>query len=536
VLSERAMRLLSPPLDPGLVAEAADRLQQTVDALAALPDPPPEDPPAFRFDPVTTAGGPAPLPPPPLRVPDPDPAPPAEVAADLAFWPLWLLAEAIRGGRLTAGAAVEAYAARIERHAHLNAFITLRLEAARREALSPAPGRLSGVPVGLKDIIATRGVRTTGGSALLADWLPPEDATSWQRLAREGAILLGKLNTHEFAAGATGENRHYGAVRNPYDPTRMAGGSSSGSAAAVAAGLVAGALGSDTGGSIRIPAALCGVVGLKPTYGRVPVDGVLPLSWSLDHVGPITRTVRDAARLLDVMAPAAGRSSEDAARAGAASGLDGWRIGIPTPWLAGGMEEGVRDAFDAALAALRQLGAEVVAVDPGVSADHLAAANRGLAFAEASAWHERFLNAGRAGEYGDNVRPRKEAGRLVPADTYLTAQRLRTALCRAFAPVWRQVHLLCLPTVPITAPPLGTDRVQVASRTLSVTQALIGWASILNVLGTPALTLPCGFDADHLPVGLEFVAPPGEDGRVLYAGAAFEAATPHHRQRPNLAV
>jgi aspartyl-tRNA(Asn)/glutamyl-tRNA(Gln) amidotransferase subunit A len=301
----------------------------------------------------------------------------------------------------------------------------------------------------------------------------------------------------------------------------------------VAAGLVSAALGTDTGGSIRIPAALCGVVGLKPTYGRVETRGVVPLSWSLDHLGPITRSVGDAALLLDLLAgeAAEGPSCAEAARAGAAAHLGGVRVGVPQAWLAEGMSPGVARAWQGALDLLRRLGAAVREVELPASLDLLLTLNRILTLAESSAWHEPFLAAGRLGEYGPNLRPRLVAGQRIRAVDYLKALRLRQEVSRRFAAVWRQVDLLALPTVPITAPPLGQGQVEVGpGRHQSVQATLIRWTAPFNVLGTPACSLPSGWDEGGLPAGLQLVAAPGDDAFLCFAAAACEAADPDRMQ------
>lgn len=489
--------------------------------------------PAFRFDPEAFAGPPrphGPLPPPAAPAPIPAPSP-----TELPWIPLTELVRLLRRGVVTATEAVQAYASRIERlDPTLHAFITPTVTQALAQAEHPRPGRLSGVPLALKDIIDVGGFPTTAGSRLLRDRVVHATSPAWERLQEEGALLLGKLHTHEFAAGATGENEVYGPCHNPWDPERMTGGSSSGAAAAVSAALAAGALGTDTGGSIRVPAALCGVVGFKPTYGRVPTEGVVPLSWSLDHVGPITRTVRDSALLLDVMTADLGDSCERAARSGGTGDLRGVRVGVPTAWLETGMTVDVDTGFANALNTLTQAGAEVREVEVPASAERLMAVNRAIALSEASAWHEPFLKGPHVSEYGANVRPRKEAGRLIPATLYLKAQRLRAELCRRFAQeVFDQVDVLALPTVPLTAPRIGTGEVTFShGQEVPITQALLGWVGPFNVLSGPALSVPMGLGDRNLPMGLELAGMPGDDAFVLYVGAAYEARRPDFSLRP----
>lgn len=492
--------------------------------------------PAGRFDPAAFGHRPSAFG--PWQASPEDEATPALPASveDLVYLPMTELAALIRAGALSAREAVEAYGARLQRlNPELNAFITAAVEAALRTAEAAPRGRLGGVPLAIKDIVEVAGLPTTGGSRLLAGHVSTADAVVWQRLGGEGAILLGKSHTHEFAAGPIGENETFGPAHNPWALGRITGGSSSGSAAAVAGALASAAIGTDTGGSIRIPAALCGVVGLKPTYGRVDAAGVYPLSWSLDHVGPITRTVRDSGRLLDVLAPVPGDPCEAAAAAGARAALTGVRVGVARAWLESGIQDAVAARFEAALATLGALGAAVRDVALPASAELLMAINRAITLPEASAWHAPYLAAGRAAEYGANVRPRMEAGLKVPAVLYLQALRLRPLLAARFAAVWEEVDLLALPTVPVEAPPIGSARVDLGGgREGATTTALLGWNGPFNVLGTPAISLPCGLTPAGLPVGLQLVAAPAADAFLCYAAAAAEAALGFARRRPPL--
>lgn len=539
--TRKAMAAIAPDLEPELLEAAmaiVEPLEEALTAEIARLDM--DETPPFVFDPVRAMGRsatPHALPGAPATTGRNVPVP-ADATA-LAYLPMADLAALIALGEVTAIDAVEAYAARIDAlNPGLNAYILPTLDQARRQAGLVRTGRLAGVPFAIKDIVQTAGVRTTGGSRLLADHVPARDSAVWARLKGEGALLLGKTNTQEFAAGPTGENEPFGAAHNPWQAAHMTGGSSSGSAAAVAAAMASAAIGTDTGGSIRIPAALCGVVGLKPTYGRVDATGVYPLSWSLDHVGPITRTVRDAGLLLDILAPAPDGSAEAAAMAGAAGDLKGWRLGVPAAaWCGAALQDGVRGAFHAALAVLRELGAEVREVMPAGSAPLLMAVNRALAVPEGGAWHDRFVRAGRLGEYGSNVRARKAAGRLVLATEYLQAQRVRAVLCREFGPVWDQIDALVLPSTPITAPRIGDRTAAVAGGAeVAVVAALLSLVGPFNVLGAPALSVPCGLDGQGLPVGLQIVTAPGADRQALYVGAAFECAAGWALLRPPLAV
>ncbi|MQA85691.1 MAG: hypothetical protein GEV03_13975 [Streptosporangiales bacterium] len=530
-VDHNAMRGMAPDADPALLNAAADLLapvQRTLDEadLGALDGVAP----AFTFDPdaAPRTWRRVPLPPaPPARTPDPP------SAAELPWTPVADLAALVRAGAISAAEVVEAYSARIKRlDPELAAFITVTLDADP----PPSPegrqeGRLARVPIGVKDIIDTAGIATTCGSRILADRVPERDAEVWRRLGREGATCAGKMNTHEFAAGGTAENDHYGHVRNPWDTSRVAGGSSGGSAAAVATAMVGAALGTDTAGSVRIPAGCCGIVGLKPTYGIVPIDGVYPLSWTLDTVGPITRTVRDAALLLDILADLPETNAvEPAARAGAANGLAGIRIGVPRSWLSG-IQPAVAERFQEAVRDLRGCGAEPVEVElPDL--EQLVAVNRAIIYAESSACHEPILRT--RPDYGPTIRARMEVGRYLLAGEYLTAQRLRTAACHAWSAAWPEADLIALPVLACTAPTIGSPTVDLDGRSAAVGPTLVRFTGPVNVTGLPAITVPCGFCADDLPVGLQLIAPPYQERLLCFAAAGYEAATPHHTRRPGL--
>ena len=434
-----------------------------------------------------------------------------------------------------------AYRRRIaERNPDLSAFLLVCPE--DHPQARPGPGALYGAALGCKDIVETAGLRTTGGSRQRLEHVPRRDATCWARLRAAGAVCLGKTNTHEFAAGTTSENDWFGPVRNPHDPGRVAGGSSGGSAAAVAAGCCAAALGTDTGGSVRIPAACCGVVGFKPTYGRVSRAGVFALSWSLDHVGVLACSVRDAALVLRVMAgpdPADATTADWAAfpppRPGAPDrlgrprpgGLRGLRLGVPWSWLeeagptapaTGGLPVApeVAAAFERALGALRDLGGEIVPVELG-GADFATAVNRLLALPESAAYHAADLD-GRPEGFGARIRPRLLGGRLLPAEAYLQGQRLRSLLCRRYADAVAQagVHLIATPTLPRPAPAIGAPSTEAL--------ALLRFCAPWNVVGWPAASLPCAPGPSGLPCGLQLCAPPGADAALLGAAAAAEPA------------
>ncbi len=448
--------------------------------------------------------------------------------------------ELIRHRKLSPVELTEACLERIGRlDAHVNAFIAVAgqeaLNAARQAAGAIAKGNykgpLHGVPVALKDLFATAGLATTAGSKIMADYVPAEDAEATARLRADGAIILGKLNMHEFAFGATGVNPHYGPALNPWDPDRITGGSSSGSAAAVAAGECPAALGTDTGGSIRIPASLCGVVGLKPTYGRVSRRGVVPLSWALDHVGPLTRTVEDAAIVLAAIAghdPLDESSSQepvpDYQRGFKERKLKGLRIGVPREYFFEGVDAEVLAAVREAIRALGELGAELMET----SLPHIAEASAAVStimLPEALAYHQRWL-AERPQDYGDDVRQRLELGMTIPGVHYVQAQRLRQLIVQEWRQdVFEKVDLLATPATPIPAAPIESSELQ-------TTMMLVRFTNPFNLLGLPALSLPCGFTREGLPVGLQLVGRWFEEETLLRAAHAYEQATEWHKRAP----
>src|SRR5881397_3295094 len=357
---------------------------------------------------------------------------------------------------------------RVERlDPRLHAFVTVTADRALADAkgAEAALGRgdisspLLGIPVGYKDIYATRGILTTGGSALLADWIPDEDATCVTRLQRAGAVMLGKLITHEFAFGIQFPGHRYPPARNPWDLERMPGGSSSGSGAALAAGMAFGALGSDTGGSIRGPASLCGIAGLKPTYGRCSRSGVLTLSWTLDHTGPMARTVEDCAYLLQALAgydatdPASSREPVPDYVAPLGRGVRGLRVGVVREYFFEGIDPEVEKAFEQALATLRQLGASVE--DVQIASIQSSGAFMAILLAEAFAYHERDLRE-RPELFGELLRERMLAGALITGSEYVQAQRLRARLQSDMGAALKRVDVLATPTSPKPAPTFAT--------------------------------------------------------------------------------
>ncbi len=425
----------------------------------------------------------------------------------------------LQSGQLTEQALTAACLSVIEaRNPALNAF---SLIISATHAGGSAVGPLAGIPLAVKDLIDLAGHATRAGSPLHFDDTPAlKDAAVVEKLKASGAHIIGKTHTHEIALGITGINPHTGAVRNPHEPTRITGGSSSGSAAAVASGMVPGALGSDTGGSIRIPAALCGVVGLKPTFGRVSTRGVMPLSWNLDHVGPITRSVEDAALLLNVIAgydpldPASVNTPAPDFTAGLGKGILGWRVAVAAGPFIEESDAGVLSAFRAAVQQFASLGAEVSEVEIA-HLRNMAAANGTLVIADAAAVHRERL-AAHPDWFGADVRERLERGRAVTSTDYTLARRTQQEARRYFDLLFAHYDLLLLPTTASVAAPIeGLDSAAYAPR-------LTRFTAPFNLTGLPALSIPCG-RVDGLPVGLQIIGASWHEAHVLQAGHAFES-------------
>lgn len=436
--------------------------------------------------------------------------------------------------------------ARIEaRNPALNAFVTVvperaLEEAARAEAELLAGqhrGPLHGIPVGLKDLYDTAGIETAAGSAVLRGRVPDRDAAAVARLREAGAVILGKTNTHEFAWGTTTNNPHTGPTRNPWAPDRIPGGSSGGSGAAVAARLCPAALGTDTGGSIRIPAALCGVVGLKPTFGRVSRAGIIPMSWQFDHAGPITRTVEDAAILLGAIA---GYDPADFATvpvpvpdyaAALVPDIRGLRIGVPRDQFFGLLDPEVLVAVEEALETLRGLGAAVEDVDAGFTREQVISAWR-LVNVEGRLYHAPWLEQ-QPEAYSEELRnvllqPLPEPLDLSAA--YLASYEIKEGVRR----VLETVDLLAAPTTMRPASRIGEDPVEVEGVQLSTGAAFASLTMPFNLAGIPAISIPCGFSAEGLPIGLQLAGRPFEEAAVLRAAFAYECAADWRRRQPPL--
>ena len=402
----------------------------------------------------------------------------------------------------------------------LNAFITVTAETARGRAeeldRELARGRdrgpLHGIPIAHKDLIATKGVRTTSGSKLFETNVPDHDAQVVQRLNDSGVVMLGKTGLHELAYGITSDNPHFGTIRNPRNPAHIPGGSSGGSAVAVAADMALMATGTDTGGSIRIPASYCGVVGIKPTYGLVSVSGVQPLGFSLDHIGPLAATVSDARVSLDAMASGSKRQAAPAS-------VREIRVGVPQNYYFTQVASDVREAVQAAAKRAEGLGARLIPVRvPDI--DALNAASLVILLSEAAALYEPYLD--RQSEIGIDVRALLYQGRLVPATDYVNAQRLRKVLAQEFRSLFRTIDCLLTPATPITAPRIGQREVEIDGETLDTRLLTTRFARGFNALGFPALSMPCGETPEGMPIGLQMVGRPFEESLLFTLGEALE--------------
>lgn len=449
------------------------------------------------------------------------------------------LAAAIERGELSPREAVQDALERIERRdAAYNSFITVRAEEALAEAdaLPEPTGPLHGVPIGVKDVIDVAGTRTTAASKVLADNVASADATVVTRLRRAGAVIVGKLNTHEFAWGASTTSEAFGPAHNPWDTERICGGSSGGSGAAVAARLLPGALGTDTAGSVRIPAALCGVTGIRPTTGRVPNRGVIPVSWTYDTVGPLARTAEDCALLLDVIGgPDPGDASTTTAVGqpcldGLGRGIEGMRIGVVSYLFEDvPIDPRVAAAVEEAIGELERLGAKVEQVDASFLR-RAEVVQQLVMLPEAAEAHLPWLRT-RLGEYGADVRARLLAGLLLPSSAPVTGQRARRALASEARPLFERFDLLAAPEMPIVASRIGEDPVDVGGQSLPYRLSLIPFNSPWSCLGVPTVSVPCGF-VDGLPVGLALTGRRLDEATVLRAAHAYQQVTDWHERRP----
>ena len=455
-------------------------------------------------------------------------------------------AEQLRRREVSSRELTDAYLERIERlNSSINAYVKVTAERARSDAAAADAeigagnyrGPLHGVPIGLKDLFDTAGIETAGGSKVLRGRVPEKDSTAARKLREAGAVLLGKTNTHEFAWGATTNNPHTGATHNPWNLERIPGGSSGGSGAAIAARMAAGTLGTDTGGSIRIPAALCGCVGLKPTFGRASKAGVLPMSWQFDHPGPISRTVEDAAIMLQAIA---GYDPEDFAtvpvpvpdyREGIDRGVAGLRIGVAREQFFGLLDPQVRVAVEEAIGVLAGLGAEIVEVDPGFKREDTLR-SWALVNAEGQLHHRPYF-----GPQPDAYSPELRAvlttalpDAMGLTEAYRASYDVKEGVRRTF----ERVDVLISPTTLRGSAVIGQDQVEVDGVQIATSAAFASNTMPFNIAGVPAISLPCGFDLDGLPIGLQLAAGPFQEPTLIRAARAYEAATDWHTRRPEL--
>ncbi|MDP7102605.1 MAG: amidase [SAR202 cluster bacterium] len=466
-------------------------------------------------------------------------------ASDLCYLSIAEAADRISAGRLSPVELIQAHLDRIDKtQPQLNSFITLLADDAIEQATQAeteiradnSRGPLHGIPIGLKDLYYTKGIRTTVGSAILRDFVPDYDAAVTERFRDAGAIIVGKLQMHEFALGSTSTNPHDGPARNPWDTSRVTGGSSGGSGAAVAAGQCMGALGSDTGGSIRIPSGLCGIVGFKPTFGRVSRHGVYPLAWTLDTVGPMTRTVQDSAIIMNTIA---GHDPRDQSSVTAPdedftseldAGVRGLRVGVPEEFFYDVIDPEVSAAVDRAIGVLADLGASVERVSIPVL-DHSLAISSTILMTEAAEVHATHLRE-QPELIGADVRGRLHAGTLTPAVSYIKAQRARAAFNQGMAEAMERFDVLVAPTAVTGAPGIEETVVDVGGRSENILSLMSRLTRPFNICGYPTASVPCGFTNAGMPIGLQIAASPFADATALRAAHAYEQATEWHTCKP----
>ena len=467
---------------------------------------------------------------------------------DLCFLSIAELGSLMRARTVSPVEVTEAHLARIARlNPTLNAFVTVMAdqarEAARRAEAELAAGRwrgpLHGVPIGVKDIFDTAGVRTTNGSSFYRDNVPTTDAESVRRLKDAGAVLIGKCNTHEFAAGSTTNNPWYGATRNPWALDRVPGGSSGGSGAAVAAFLCPGATGSDTGGSIRGPAACCGIVGLKPTYGRVSIRGIYPNALSLDHAGPLTRTALDAGLLLQAMAgydphdPTCADVPVPDFTSGIDAGVGSLRLALCPDLHFVELDATVTRSIEAATKTLERLGAKIETV--GFRLAHEVQPTRAaISRGEFLALHRERFTAHPEG-YGADLHPRFSEGARVTLDAYVRACRMREAIRREFDEILKSVDAMILPVAPSEAPLIATGAARVNGQDVTFGSGL-AMRQVLNVAGLPSVAVPIGSGESGLPLSMQIVGPTWGEAHVLRIAHAYEVATPELRREHPTAI
>jgi len=460
----------------------------------------------------------------------------------------WTIAEAaaqLRRKKVSPVELAEDALSRIEKlNPRLNAFITVTAERALHEAKAAERdirrgnyrGLLHGIPITLKDNIWTKGVRTTAGSKILKDFVPNADADVAARLRKAGAVLLGKANLHEFAYGITTENPHYGAARNPWNVQCMAGGSSGGSAVAVATGMGFASVGTDTGGSLRIPPSFCGVVGFKPTFGCVSCNGVIPLAVTLDHVGPIARTVEDAAIMLDAICDCEKRAGtfQRALRANSKTKKRRarFRLGWPRDYYFNRVDDEVKQAVENAARHFEKMGARI----EDVSLPHVEESTEPstqIALAEATEYHEsQGYFPARAVDYGEDVRGRLQMGSAVRAVDYLKGQQIREQVREDFRKAFESVDAIIAPTTPVATPRIGVNSVTIGGESQPVRGALVRMNRPANFTGFPVISVPCGFTRSGLPIGMALHGTEWDESNLLGIAFAYEQATEWHLRHP----
>jgi aspartyl-tRNA(Asn)/glutamyl-tRNA(Gln) amidotransferase subunit A len=438
---------------------------------------------------------------------------------DFLTWSIAKLSGAIKSKHVSPTEVTSATLRAIaEKDATINAYITVMEEDALGEAKEAEReivggrhrGPLHGVPIGLKDLLFTEGVRTTSGSEIYKDFIPDHDAQVVKRLKDAGAVIVGKLNMHQFAYGTTGDRSYFGPVRNPHDSSKMAGGSSAGAGAAVAAFLCYGAIGSDTGGSIRIPASCCGIVGMKPTFGRVSKRGAVPLSWTLDHLGPMTRTAEDNAIMLNAISgydakdPYSIKQGEEDFAAEVGHSIEGITVGVPTSFYFDVIEPEVQRVFDDGVELLKRQGAEVVPVDLD-HMDELLTAQQVILTAEAHAALEKELHES-PDKIEEEVRGRIVSGILLQANEYLRALRVKHAAIESFQRAFESVDVIVTPTL-CAVPPNIDQREMDLGGVKEHPRILARLTGPTNTVGFPSVSVPGGTSTDGLPVGLQLIGP-----------------------------
>jgi aspartyl-tRNA(Asn)/glutamyl-tRNA(Gln) amidotransferase subunit A len=468
---------------------------------------------------------------------------------DLAFASIDQIGKLFRRRKLSPVELTKLMLARIEQlNPKLNAFLTITADLALSQAKKAESelfalrgrksrrdrGPLHGIPISFKDNIYTEGIRTTAGSKILKDFVPQHDAIVVTQLKEAGAILLGKTNMHEFAYGVTTNNPHFGPARNPWDLSRIPGGSSGGSAAAVAAGLCYGSIGTDTGGSIRIPAALCGIVGLKPTFARIPCEGVVPLSPLLDCVGPLARNVRDAGILTGALWLRVGHEPNLANPQSLRADPRQFCLGIPRQLFFDALSRDVRNTFDSALHALTNLGMQTADISIPLL-DETEDAGNHIAWVEATLFHrQQGYFPARAADYGEDVRSRLEMGAKVSALDYFQALDIQKQFFQQFhlAMAEAGVDAIVFPSTPIDAPPPGQETTRIGKLDYPTRALLLRHNRPANLAGVPAISIPCGFTSAGLPVGLQIMGCTSGESTLFRIAHAFERVQAQRQPPP----